>query len=564
MPKLSFALSILVLPFAFHSIQAQGQPQRTETKAGTATVSGRVTLKGEPARGVMVILQGRNPGQANSPRARTDENGRFRFNGVDAGNYSIYALAPGYIRLQETSLGLGDKTLNLAEGDKVENVDLEIRRGGVIAGRITDSQGRPVIEETINLSKRDSDNRAQFSFSLSQNKDMKRTDDRGVYRIYGLPTGRYLVSVGDAPSSGRPGITSSRAFYPRVFYPNATSESEAKLIEVSEGSEATDLDMTVPEPKETRDVSGRVVDAGTGQPVAGVEVVVGGVWDDGRSSGNSASAEVWTGPTGEFRMFGVLPGKYELFVRVEEGGGFVSDRVIFDISEGDAHGIELKVRQGASISGVVVIEGTNDPNVLAKLSQVSVGAEIDLANPNLPSPVESGRFRVNADGRFRISGLQAGKAMIMMDLPKGLADRIEHNGAPVDGEGIEIRAGEHVTGIRVVLVPIDCTLTLRGEMKIVGAALPAGFRFFVIARVTDQNDYCSHTAVTDSRGRFVIENLAQGAYEIGVTPIPPAGVELSSDIRQRFSSVKEKVFVGSDNQKPATLVVDLSRKEGDR
>src|SRR5262245_4047225 len=560
MSNLRFALCILVLPFAFHSIQAQPG----ETKTGTASVSGRVTLKVEPARGVEVILTPEIRWSANAPRARTDENGRFRFKGIDAGKYSISALAPGYTSPEYTGRGFNTRTLDVAEGEKVENIDLEIKRGGVIAGRVIDSQGRPVIEETITLSKRDKNNQAQSYFSLCPNEDMYQTDDRGAYRIYGLPAGRYLVSVGHAPSSGSPGITSSRAFHPRVFYPNATSESEAKLIEVSEGSEATDIDITVPDPKETRDVSGRVVDAGTGRPVAGVEVVVGGVWDDGRSSGNSARAGVWTGPSGEFRMFGVAPGKYELFVRVEEGSGFVSDRVIFDISEGDAHGIELKVRQGASISGAVVIEGTNDPNVLAKLSQVSVGAEIDLANPNLPSPIESGRFRVNPDGSFRIGGLQAGKAMIMMDLPKGLADRIEHNGVPVDGEGIEIRAGEQVTGIRVVLVQVDCTLTLRGEIKIVGGALPAGFRFFVLARVTDQNDYCSQGVGTDARGRFVIENLGQGAYEIGVTPIPPAGVELSPEIRQRFSSVKEKVFVGSENQQPVTLVVDLSRKKGDK
>ena len=37
MQKLSFALSILVLPCAFHSAQAQ----TAESKAGTATVSGR-------------------------------------------------------------------------------------------------------------------------------------------------------------------------------------------------------------------------------------------------------------------------------------------------------------------------------------------------------------------------------------------------------------------------------------------------------------------------------------------------------------------------------------------
>jgi len=50
MSKFSFALSILVLHFTFHSIQAQPG----ETKAGTATVSGRITLKGEPARGVTI------------------------------------------------------------------------------------------------------------------------------------------------------------------------------------------------------------------------------------------------------------------------------------------------------------------------------------------------------------------------------------------------------------------------------------------------------------------------------------------------------------------------------
>src|SRR5262245_8139100 len=150
---LSFAFSLLVLPIAVHSIRAQA----AETNAGTAIVSGRIALKGEPARGVMVLLQGQNPGLADSPRASTDESGRFRFTAVVAGWYSISALAPGYIMLEETSLGFPGKTLNIAEGEKVENVDLEIKRGGVITGRITDSNGRPVIEEKVTLSKRDKD-----------------------------------------------------------------------------------------------------------------------------------------------------------------------------------------------------------------------------------------------------------------------------------------------------------------------------------------------------------------------------------------------------------------------
>ena len=80
MPRLSFALSILVLHFTFHSIQAQPG----ETKTGTATISGLVTLKGEPARAVEVILVTTIRWSANAPRAMTDENGRFLLRGSSA------------------------------------------------------------------------------------------------------------------------------------------------------------------------------------------------------------------------------------------------------------------------------------------------------------------------------------------------------------------------------------------------------------------------------------------------------------------------------------------------
>ena len=214
MQKLSLALCILVLPCAFHSAQAQA----AASKAGTATVSGRVTLIGEPARGVMVILQTQNQGPSNAPRARTDESGRFHFTGLPAGKYSVSALAPGYVSPDvDRVFDVRGKTLNLAEGEKVENIDLEIKRGGVIAGRVADSQGRPVIEERVNLSKLDATYRPRGVFNYSQNFDMYQTDDRGLYRIYGLPEGRYLISVGYAERNSSATIISRGEFYPRVF-----------------------------------------------------------------------------------------------------------------------------------------------------------------------------------------------------------------------------------------------------------------------------------------------------------------------------------------------------------
>src|SRR5215471_960537 len=295
MTRLRFAISILVLHFTFHSIQAQPG----ETKTGTATISGRVTLKGGLARAVEVILVTNLRWSANAPRSRTDENGRFFFTNVAAGSYEIFAVAPGYVSAFEMH--------SVADGVKVENVDLEIKRGAVIAGRIRDLRGRPVIEETVTLKKLD---KPQSYSSYNPDFGMNRTDDRGAYRIYGLPEGRYLVSVGYAWPER---ITSSHTFYPRVFYPNASSESEAKVIEVREGSEATDVDITVSDSKETRDVSGRVVDADTGEPVEGVSIEVRWVSSDGLHMEGSAGSE--SGPNGAVRFFGLLPGKYALLTK---------------------------------------------------------------------------------------------------------------------------------------------------------------------------------------------------------------------------------------------------------
>src|SRR5262245_16762404 len=265
MRKLSFALSILVLPSGFYSVQAQTAETRT------ATISGRVVLKGEPARNVLVYLQPQISPPSNPDaylRARTDDGGQFHIAGVAAGAYSVYALAPGFISSDPPRLQ--GKTLNVSEGENIENIDFDLKQGGVITGRVTDSQGRPLADERVILSRLDKNGRPQSDNYYGRNFGMFQTDDRGVYRLFELPEGRYLVSVGAPQSVGM--VASGGTFYPRTFYPDATSESEAKVIELSEGSENTNIDITVSEAKRTRAVSGRVVNAQTGRPVAGVEI----------------------------------------------------------------------------------------------------------------------------------------------------------------------------------------------------------------------------------------------------------------------------------------------------
>src|SRR5215470_11537454 len=373
-----FTLGILVSLFSLRlEVSIQAQPR--ETKPETATISGLVTLKGEPARGVTVLLQNQQSYAAESPRAKSDENGRFRITGVAAGKYSISTLAPGYVSLGDSDMGRGGQALNVAEGEKIENINLDIRRGGAITGSVTDSRGRPVVEEVVNLELLDKNGNPRMYSPL--NREMCLTDDRGAYRIFGLPEGRYLISVGQDQRSGSVRISTGHVFYPRAYYTGVTGESEAKAVEISEGSEVTNLDIRLTELKRTYEISGRVVDADTGQPVSGSGILIGSLTPDGKLSRLTMNGDR-SSTNGEFRLTRMVPGKYSLLVR---SGSDSSEPVILNVEE-DVDGVEIKVRRGgASISGVAVIEGTNDQKILSKLSEVNLYASVLAANPISPT-----------------------------------------------------------------------------------------------------------------------------------------------------------------------------------
>jgi len=151
MSKLSFAFSLLVSHFTFHSIQAQPG----ETKTGTATILGRVTLKGEPARDVVVILYSSQTRTrpANAPRAKTDENGRFCFTNVAAGNYSISAVAPGYVSPGKTSFSLDGRKVvggTLPDGYRFGVIALGTDQTSPFDKEVgVDARGRFVIEDLV-------------------------------------------------------------------------------------------------------------------------------------------------------------------------------------------------------------------------------------------------------------------------------------------------------------------------------------------------------------------------------------------------------------------------------
>jgi hypothetical protein len=103
-----------------------------------------------------------------------------------------------------------------------------------------------------------------------------RTNDEGVYRISGVPPGRYIVKVGIAYGLTTHGPRQKGdVYYPETFHPDASDASKASVVEVATGHETTDVDITVGSPLKIYEITGQLVVVETGAPVpnVGLEIV---------------------------------------------------------------------------------------------------------------------------------------------------------------------------------------------------------------------------------------------------------------------------------------------------
>ena len=563
MPRINFAVLILIqllcLPLEFAA-----QSQVKETKRGTATVSGQALLNGAPLGDVTVILRLERPTSAEEAKGyqtQSDNDGNYRIAGIAAGHYFISVRTPGFVTTGVLESGSQGKILEIAAGEKLENIDLELKREGVITGRVTDSNGNPVVREWVELIKLGDDGKPQPSpFNYP---GLKLTDERGVYRITGLPEGRYLVSVGvsQEENAGRPRYRNSS--YPKTFHPGVADPSQANAVVVKEGFETTDVNISGVAVKKTYEISGRVVYADTGRPAEGVTILYGAIIGDrGVTSGWRPSREP-SNSEGEFQIQGFVPDKYAIYAYTPPKRELFSDPVIYEVNDSAIQGVELRIHRGGSISGAVMIEGSNDPAVLAKLSQLQI---IGSYKPEKPFLLPGEPPRLNADGSFHIKGLQSGKVYLSLVINPTVGaffvKRVERNGVP-QPDGIEIGPGVDLSNVRVVVVYAN--LTLRGEVKIIGGNLPPGQGIRVNAIPLNESPPRTMGANVDARGQFIIENLLPGEYEVRlISMIYQPGEPRDKGLSKLISSVRQKVSVGGVNQAPITLVVDLSQKEGNQ
>jgi len=215
------------------SPSSPGKPVASRT---VGSIDGQVTDdSGKPVADAAVGV-GRVGGGTRETGAITDAEGRFRVKDLASGAYFIGARTPGYVQSADAMVR-PDGLMKFYRPGETANITLV--KGGVITGTVTDQSGDPVVGVGVTAISIAFSDDLGGSLGVSFG-NTRPTDDRGIYRIYGLRGGKYLVYAG----AGR-GYSFYASPFDRdapTYYPSSTRDT-ASVLNVQTGQELTGIDI---------------------------------------------------------------------------------------------------------------------------------------------------------------------------------------------------------------------------------------------------------------------------------------------------------------------------------
>ena len=547
-------LIIVIVGLVAASAQQSRDAARPPAATGTGQIAGSVVTAGDtpqPLRRATVTLRGEQ--SASRLVAVTDDAGAFTFTSLPPDRYSLSVSKPAYVPATYGSRrpgGLGTPIV-VADGQRVA-VTVPLMRGGAVSGTVRDEQGRPLPDVTVTVLREGmsfltgarglqsvtigSAGYVAQNYALDAFPGTAVTDDRGMYRIYGLPPGDYVISAAVRPprssslansdvyqitgadlqraqqllrGPGQPGSDSavstsgrpagSRVDYVPVYYPAAIARQDAATITLGAAEDRAGIDVTarlVP----TARLSG-FISAPDGSPVAGAQVSVmdpvsefGGVFRTTRS-----------GFDGDFIIEGIPPGRYEVQAFGYPSGLYGSIDIVV---EGRPVEASFVLEPGVTVSGRVVFDGAT-PAPASPLFPLLLRQRWTIGG---------GGGDTSPDGGFRMLRVVPGRYTLGINgrPPAGWVLRsVTINGVDVTDSTFEIRRGESVENVVITLTdrPAEISGTLQDAQ---GQPAP---EYALIVFPADSKRWVVRSPRTqhvrpDIRGRFVARNLPAGDYLI--------------------------------------------------
>jgi hypothetical protein len=550
---------MLFLPFVMRSVeaaQAPPTPQRTDKRTGS--IKGRVVDEtGQPMANVVVDVRPAGGTYEDKKEAASDDNGEFVVDHLPVRPYIILCEASGYIRA-DTYVPyylIG------------EPVTITMTKGGVITGKVSSDSGQPIVRARVGAIRVRDENGQPLS--LSQGSDTAETDDRGVYRIYGLESGYYLV---DVEQPGQHDDSKLRNAV-QIYYPSVTQDG-ARQVAVSRGQEVGGIDIGYrSEPGHI--VSGRFSGEAPRKPGDGVYISPGFYLTFkvyikliGAKAGFTLQYANKENPA--FAFYAVPDGDYYLIAQDDnEASRAASLPYPLKVKGADISGIDLRLVTFGSVSGRVTMEPVSKPasnpeckGTRAGLVQEAVvwaardekknAKEKTLAFPpaffDPPDPIAPGDkgeflFKGLAPGHYRLGASPVNEAVYVMAVsmagPAGKQIDIASAGA-------NLKSRDQLAGISIVLA--DGAAAVRGRVLASGekAKLPSGLGVHLVPAEPERaNEMLRYVeAEVKHDGAFALTNIAPGRYRVVTTQVTDHRAAPAAWDAEERASLRRRAEVG--------------------
>jgi 5-hydroxyisourate hydrolase-like protein (transthyretin family) len=497
---------------------------------------------GEPVKKVLVILR---HGQESGTGALTDATGAFRFDDLEPGPYTLATERNGFVPDPESERMVVD----VKPGPDESEVTLKLIRTGAISGHVLDSDGEPITGASVQVAAVNQKRGGLSSFGAI-------TNDRGEYRSFNIPPGKYRIAVSYDPGfqqrevrMQRPRTQSGSApeeTYTLTYYPAALDSKLAQTVDVEAGADLLGYDIQILRAKGVT-VRGAVGAAGGAPAGAIVWVTLSPIR---RAIGLRSYDKVIQDSSGVFELTQVLSGTYVLAATAPFGDKRFSAHQVVEVGNADLDGIQLTLAPPQTISGVIVLPaGRKMPSGLfAALLPRESGGE---GSGGLSQPGSDGVFQIRdvAPGDYDValgstgtgddlyvSAIQAGDDDALASgvhvglQPAGrLKVTLKANGGTVQAS-VKDSGGKLLPDCHVRLVPDaprraqmalygECKTDASGACGLVGMA-PGSYRAFAFAEER-QIDFRDPAATTDFEDLGKAVNVVDGErQDIELIPVP--------------------------------------------
>lgn len=501
-----------------------------------------------------------------SRTALTDATGSFSFPRLPAGQFTVSTSQAQFMAVVygQTRPGGQGKIMVLADGQHI-TLNVSLPRGGVITGTVIGAEGDPQRSAQVRSWRVD----ISSGFKRLVSTSSAQSDDRGIYRIFGLPPGEYFVSATPSPGElliaaqlsaqtdlveraiatapvippAAAGMTPTVAVpipspptgnqllgsqpYLPTYAPSSMAPSGATSVTVAAGEERIGIDVRLQMAQATN-IQGVV----TTPLETGVTLQLWLVSDD-LTIDSPQAMSARSDAAGTFIFRGVAPGSYTVV------GQTTPAQPTFTIVNGQATspslpppaltdaqkmwgrarvtvageptiGVSLTLKPGRSISGVVAFDMARPPDLTRTRVLVSV-SPAPSPQPNLGGPLT--QVQVSPDGRFTMTGVMPGRYSLRATT--GLAKSAVVSGVDTLDFPLDFSGDRDVTD--AVITVTDQFSELSGSLMDTAGQPAVGYTILAVA--TDSRYWMPGSRrIAQGRpgpdGKYSFRGLPAGTYQL--------------------------------------------------